>query len=306
MNIKKIILILIICFLFVFLGVSLYVCNKNNTEDNILSDKIKVMYKQIDKDKSNYIVLNDGISDDKKILVKFFLGDFSYSDGYVVAVETSNYKGIYKINVEDGTSSMVIERHEIEKWVEDNGFKKSGSVYQPEISVDDIERVFFKISIDNKLYVCKEENSEINILFETDASSQYTIGSDKRTIFGVSNEKIISYNLITGEIQTIVERPSDGWISVNSDGTKVAYQDNGLYLYDVRTKTTTKICDDERFSNKIVFSDDGKYLACSVLHYGLFTTPDYGTLYVYDMQNGCTESVIKLNNEGQSGYFDLY
>lgn len=306
MNIKKVIFLLVICFIFVFLGISLFVCNKNDKEGDVLSDKIKVMYKQIDKDKSNYIVLNDGVSGEKKILVNFFLGDFSYSDGYVVAVETSNYQGIYKINVEDGISSMILERQEIEKWVENNGFKKSGSVYQPEITVGDIERVFFKISIDNKLYVCEEENSEIHILFETDAFSQYTIGSDKETIFGVSNGNIISYDLITEEVQVIAECPSDKWVSVNSDGTKVAYQDNGLYMYDVENKIKTKICDDERFTNKIIFSDDGKYLAYSVLYYGLFTTPDYGTLYVYDLQNGCTESLIKLNNEGQSGYFDLY
>lgn len=73
-------------------------------------------------------------------------------------------------------------------------------------------------------------------------------------------------NLVTGKKEIIAERPSDKWISINNDG---------------------------------------KYIAYSVLHFGLFTTPNYGTLYVYNIQTGCVEGTMKLNNEGQAGYFDF-
>lgn len=268
-------------------------------------DDINVMYKQIDKDKSNYIVLSKGTNSENTVQVDFNLGNFSYSDGYIVAIETSNYQGIYKINAEDGSTNMIISREEINNWAKDNGYEKCGSVYQPQISVNDTERVFFELSLDGKLYVCEMENSQIRILFETDSFSQYTVASDKNEVYGVCDGNVIRYDLVTGKKEIIAERPSDKWISINNDGTEIAYQDDGLYLYNIESKEKTKVCDDERFTNKIVFSNDGKYMAYSVLHFGLFTTPNYGTLYVYNIQTGCVEGTMKLNNEGQAGYFDF-
>ncbi len=303
---KKTFIIITVIILAVFFVMALFRCNYNNSEDNIVLNGTNIIFKQIDKDKSNYIVLSDGVHDDKKIEVDFFLGDFSYSDGWIAAIETSNYQGICKINVEDGTSDMVIGRNEIEGWAQNNGFKKIGSVYQPEITITDIERAYFKISLDSKMYVCVAEDSQIRILFETDPASQYTVGSDKSIIYGVNGNNIISYSLITDESQVIAEHPSAKWISISPDGSLVAYQNNGLYLYNVKTDENLKICGNEKFTNKIVFSDNGKYIAYSVLHYGLFTTPDYGTLYVYDLEARSNASIMKLKNEGQTGYFSLY
>lgn len=302
---KKIAISMVIIIFLVIIGIVIKMTYEKNMEDNMLDD-INVMYKQIDKDKSNYIVLSKGTNSENTIKVDFNLGNFSYSDGYIVATETSNYQGIYKINVEDGSTNIIISREEINNWVKENGYEKCGSVYQPQISVNDTERVYFELSLDGNLYVCEMENSQIRILFETDSFSQYTVSGDKNEVYGVSDGNVICYDLVTGEKEIIVERPSDKWISINRDGTEIAYQDDGLYLYNVESKIKIKVCDDERFTNKIVFSDDGKYMAYSVLHFGLFTTPDYGTLYVYNLQTGCIGRTIKLNNEGQTGYFDFF
>ena len=306
MNKRKICLWLLVIILFIILGIFLFKLYEGNTKNNVLPDSINLMYKEIGKNNSSYIVLNGEEDTDNRIFVDFNLGDFSYSDGYIVAIETSNYQGIYKINAEDGSTNMIISREEINNWAKDNGYEKCGSVYQPQISVNDTERVYFELSLDGNLYVCEMENSQIRILFETDSFSQYTVSGDKNEVYGVSDGNVICYDLVTGEKEIIVERPSDKWISINRDGTEIAYQDDGLYLYNVESKIKTKICDDERFTNKIVFSDDGKYMAYSVLHFGLFTTPDYGTLYVYNLQTGCIGRTIKLNNEGQTGYFDFF
>lgn len=305
MNKRKICLWLLVIIIFIILGIFIFKLYEGNTKNNVLPDSINLMYKEIGKNNSSYIVLNGEEDTDNRIFVDFNLGDFSYSDGYIVAIETSNYQGIYKIKAEDGSTNMIISREEINNWAKDNGYEKCGSVYQPQISVNDIERVFFELSLDGKLYVCEMEKSQIRILFETDSFSQYTVASDKNEVYGVCDGNVIRYDLVTGKKEIIAERPSDKWISINNDGTEIAYQDDGLYLYNIESKVKTKVCDDERFTNKIVFSNDGKYIAYSVLHLGLFTTPNYGTLYVYNIQTGCVEGTMKLNNEGQAGYFDF-